>query len=69
MATEPNDVRLSILRRLRNELEAEVTLANNLLEVLTRYLDQMRSRGPEMVRGESFPDHPLINYSLILCNG
>ncbi|GKA87639.1 RNA-directed DNA polymerase, eukaryota [Tanacetum coccineum] len=64
MATEPNDVRLSILGRLREELEAEVALTNNLLDVLTRYLDQMRSRGPEMMRVESPPDHPLINYCL-----
>nr|GEX53080.1 hypothetical protein [Tanacetum cinerariifolium] len=44
MATEPNDVRRRILRRPREELEAEVALANNLLDVLTRYLDQMWSK-------------------------
>nr|GEV74432.1 bulb-type lectin domain-containing protein [Tanacetum cinerariifolium] len=62
MTTEPNDVRLSILRRLREELEAQVALANNLLDMLTNYLDQMRSRGPEMMRVGSLPSHPLINY-------
>ncbi|GKB74314.1 hypothetical protein Tco_0935726 [Tanacetum coccineum] len=62
MATEPNDVRRSTLRRLREELVADVALGNNLLLVLNRYLDQMRSRGPEMLRVELLPDHPLIKY-------
>nr|GEX24556.1 bulb-type lectin domain-containing protein [Tanacetum cinerariifolium] len=32
--------------------------------MLTRYLDQMRSRGPEIMKVCSLPDHPLINYGL-----
>ncbi|GKF69450.1 hypothetical protein Tco_0202507 [Tanacetum coccineum] len=64
MATQLNDVRLSILRRLREELQVEVALTNNFLDVLTRYLDQMRSRGPEMMRVGSLPDSPLTNYGL-----
>ncbi|GKE07033.1 hypothetical protein Tco_1399051 [Tanacetum coccineum] len=59
-----SDVRLSILRRLREELEADVALANNLLDLLTRYLEQMCSRGPEIMRVESLPDHSLVNYGL-----
>nr|GEX40702.1 hypothetical protein [Tanacetum cinerariifolium] len=61
MATESNDVRRSTLRRLREELVADVALGNNLLLVLNRYLYQMRNSGPEMFRVESLPDHPLIN--------
>ncbi|GJV36115.1 hypothetical protein Tco_1408592 [Tanacetum coccineum] len=64
MATEPNDVRRSTVRRLREELAADVALANNLLDVLTRYLEQMRSRGPEMLWVESLPADPLISYGL-----
>ncbi|GKE18468.1 hypothetical protein Tco_1426045 [Tanacetum coccineum] len=64
MATEPNDVRRSTLRRLREELAADVALANNLLDVLTRYLEQMRSRGPEMLWVESLPTDPFISYGL-----
>nr|GEV34870.1 bulb-type lectin domain-containing protein [Tanacetum cinerariifolium] len=64
MATESNEVRLSILRRLREELEVEVALANNLVDVLTRYLDQMRNCGPEMMRVSSLSDLPLINCGL-----
>ncbi|GJT86726.1 hypothetical protein Tco_1068443 [Tanacetum coccineum] len=55
MTTESNDVRRSTLRRPREELEADVALANNLLDLLTRYLEQMRSRGLEMLRVESLP--------------
>ncbi|GJW78493.1 hypothetical protein Tco_0140175 [Tanacetum coccineum] len=62
MATEPNDVRRTTIRLVRHELVADVTLANNLLGVLTHYLDQMRSRVPEILRVESLPDDPLIKY-------
>ncbi|GJU03832.1 hypothetical protein Tco_1114170 [Tanacetum coccineum] len=64
MATEPNDLRRSILRQLREVLEADVALTNNLLDVLTQYLDQMRSRGLETLRVESLPVDPLISYGL-----
>ncbi|GKB19181.1 hypothetical protein Tco_0853104 [Tanacetum coccineum] len=63
MATEP-DARLSILRRLQEKLEVEVALANNLVDALTRFLDQMHSRGPKMMRVDSLPNNPLINYGL-----
>ncbi|GJY50179.1 hypothetical protein Tco_0440135 [Tanacetum coccineum] len=47
--------------RLWEELEADVALANNLLDVLTRYLEQMHGRGPEMLRVELLPADPLIS--------
>ncbi|GJV28482.1 hypothetical protein Tco_1384930 [Tanacetum coccineum] len=59
MATEPNEVRRSTLRRLQEDIAADDALAINLLDVLTRYIEQMRSRGPEMLRVESLPDIPL----------
>ncbi|GKD64100.1 hypothetical protein Tco_1306208 [Tanacetum coccineum] len=64
MATEPNDVRRTTLRRLREELAADVALANNLLDVLTRYFEQIRSRGPEMLGVESLRADPCISYGL-----
>nr|GEU58102.1 hypothetical protein [Tanacetum cinerariifolium] len=64
MTTEPNDLRRSILRRLREVLEADAAVTNNLLDVLTWYLDQMCSRGLETLRVESLPADPLINYCL-----
>ncbi|GKB49124.1 hypothetical protein Tco_0899877 [Tanacetum coccineum] len=62
MATEPNDVRRTTLRRLRQELVADVELANNLLHELNRYLEQLRTRAPELLRVEALPDDPLIKY-------
>ncbi|GJS06331.1 hypothetical protein Tco_0363127 [Tanacetum coccineum] len=62
MATEPNDVRRTTIRQLRQELGADVELANNLLHELNRYLEQLRSRAPKLLRVEALPDHPLIKY-------
>nr|GEW29066.1 hypothetical protein [Tanacetum cinerariifolium] len=65
MANEPNKVRDAILRRLRTEKEKEVTLANNLLGEMTRYLLQMRSRAKEETSVHSLPlDQPLNNYDM-----
>ncbi|GJW45277.1 hypothetical protein Tco_0074076 [Tanacetum coccineum] len=66
MATEPNDVRRTTIRQLRQELVADVELAHNLLFELNWYLDQMHSCGPEMLRVESLLDNPLIKYSFTL---
>ncbi|GJY98925.1 hypothetical protein Tco_0516355 [Tanacetum coccineum] len=38
----------------------DVELANNLLHELNRYLDQLRTRAPELLRVEALPDDPLI---------
>ncbi|GKD00743.1 hypothetical protein Tco_1171017 [Tanacetum coccineum] len=65
MANEPNEVRDAILKRLRTEQEKEVTLANNLLGEMTRYLLQMRSRAEEETRVHSLPlDQPINSYGL-----
>ncbi|GKG08427.1 hypothetical protein Tco_0334259, partial [Tanacetum coccineum] len=50
MANEPNEVRDAILRRLRTEQEKELTLVNNLLGEMTRYLLQKLSRAEEETR-------------------
>ncbi|GJS34816.1 hypothetical protein Tco_0533198 [Tanacetum coccineum] len=65
MANEPNEMRDAILRRLRTEQEKEVTLANNLLGEMTRYLLQIRSHVEEETRVHSLPlDQPLNSYGL-----
>ena len=54
-----------ILRRIQRELAAEVELANNLLTELTRYLEQMCSRDPEIMRVHSLPlGQPINSYGL-----
>ncbi|GJR45574.1 aldehyde dehydrogenase [Tanacetum coccineum] len=60
MAAEPNDVRRTTIRCLRQELVADVKLANNLLFELNRYLKQLRTRAPKLLRVESLLDHPFI---------
>nr|GEZ54956.1 hypothetical protein [Tanacetum cinerariifolium] len=65
MANEPNKVRDAIFRRLRTEKEKEVTLANNLLGEMARYLLQMRSCAKEETSVHSLPlDQPLNNYGM-----
>ena len=54
-----------ILTRLGRELVTEVDLANNLLTELTRYLEEMRSRDPEMTRVHLLPlNVPINSYRL-----
>nr|GEY72818.1 hypothetical protein [Tanacetum cinerariifolium] len=48
--------------RLRQKLVADVELANNLLHELNRYLEQLRTRAPGLLRVEALPDDPLIKY-------
>ncbi|GJR91800.1 hypothetical protein Tco_0215811 [Tanacetum coccineum] len=65
MANEPNEVRDAILRGLRTEQEKELTLVNNLLGEMTRYLLQKLSRVEEETRVRSLPlDQPLNSYGL-----
>ncbi|GKC13957.1 hypothetical protein Tco_1010739 [Tanacetum coccineum] len=64
MATDPKDVKRNITRTLREELLADVTLANNLLLELNRYLDQRWNRDPEILRLEELGDHPLIKFGM-----
>nr|GEW33442.1 hypothetical protein [Tanacetum cinerariifolium] len=58
-----------MLRRLREELEADVALANNLLDVLTRFVPDDK---PSFARNDTFPnstqacDRPLRNELIIL---
>ncbi|GJZ04445.1 hypothetical protein Tco_0537720, partial [Tanacetum coccineum] len=62
---EPNEVRDAIIRRLQTEKEKDITLVNNLLGEMTRYLLQMRSRAEEETRVHSLPlDQPLNSYGL-----
>ncbi|GJW51359.1 hypothetical protein Tco_0092710 [Tanacetum coccineum] len=65
MANEPNEVQDIILRRLRTEQEKDVTLVNNLVGEMTRYLLQMCSRVEEETRVRLLPlDQPLNSYGV-----
>ncbi|GKE42115.1 hypothetical protein Tco_1469399, partial [Tanacetum coccineum] len=67
MANEPNEVRDVILRRLRTEKEKEVTLANNLLGEMTRYLLHTRSRAEKETKVHSLPLDQLLSRLFWLC--
>ncbi|GKC53833.1 hypothetical protein Tco_1076578 [Tanacetum coccineum] len=69
MSTESNDVRRTIIRRLRQELVVDVELANNLLHELNRYLKQSHTRAPELLRVEALLDDLLIKYGLSTWKG
>nr|GEV74757.1 hypothetical protein [Tanacetum cinerariifolium] len=64
MATDPKDVQRRAIKTLSEELLADVTLVNNLLLELNRYLDQLKNREPKMLRLEALGDHPLIKFSV-----
>ncbi|GKC80484.1 hypothetical protein Tco_1131258 [Tanacetum coccineum] len=64
MAIDPKDVQRRTIRTLSEELLADVTLANNLLLELNRYLDQLKNRDLEMLRLEVLGDHPLIKFGV-----
>ncbi|GKE35428.1 hypothetical protein Tco_1454750, partial [Tanacetum coccineum] len=60
MAIKSNELRRETLRRLRQELVVDVELANNLLHELNRYLEQLRTHAPELLRVKVLLDDPLI---------
>ncbi|GJS41805.1 hypothetical protein Tco_0566848 [Tanacetum coccineum] len=62
MATDPKVVQRCTIRTLREQLLADVTLANNLLLELNRYFDQLKARDPEMLHLEALGNHPLIKF-------
>ncbi|GJX39531.1 hypothetical protein Tco_0252834 [Tanacetum coccineum] len=53
---------VALLAPSQEELEVDVTLANNVLLELNRYLEQMRNRGPKMLKVKSLGDHPIIKF-------
>ncbi|GKB01960.1 hypothetical protein Tco_0830004 [Tanacetum coccineum] len=64
MAYSANSIRQTLLRRLQSELEAEVTLANQLSCELTRVAEQMRIREIHMTMLHAMPIMSLNSYGL-----
>ncbi|GJR79972.1 hypothetical protein Tco_0150757 [Tanacetum coccineum] len=64
MAYSANKARKTIVLKLQRELEAEATLANQLLCNLTRYFEQMRSREIQMTMLQNMPTMSLNSYGL-----
>ncbi|GJU67365.1 hypothetical protein Tco_1253624 [Tanacetum coccineum] len=64
MASSTNEARKTIVSKLQRELEAEATLANQLLCNLTRYRQQMGSREIQMTMLQNMPMMSLNSYGL-----
>ncbi|GKC58485.1 hypothetical protein Tco_1086083 [Tanacetum coccineum] len=62
MATNPNDVRLTVLMALQKAHDEESCLEEQILGLMHRFADRFTSRRPEINRLMSLPDHPLIDY-------
>ncbi|GJS70867.1 hypothetical protein Tco_0703708 [Tanacetum coccineum] len=60
----PNDARHSIVSKLQMEIQAEETLAHQLLCNLTRYSEEMRIREVQITMLQSMPTTNLNSYEL-----
>ncbi|GJV23419.1 hypothetical protein Tco_1376114 [Tanacetum coccineum] len=62
MATSPNDVRVQVIMKIREELDMEVALEEEMLNLFTRFLERIRVRRSEIIRLGSRPDNPLVDH-------
>ncbi|GJV71476.1 hypothetical protein Tco_1491471 [Tanacetum coccineum] len=62
LATNPNDVRLTVLMALQEAHDEESCMEEQLLNLMHRFTDRFTRRRPEINRLKSLPDHPLIDY-------
>nr|GEU59110.1 hypothetical protein [Tanacetum cinerariifolium] len=63
MATNLNNVRLTVLMALQEAHDEESCLEEQMLKLMRRFTNRFTSRKPEINRLTSLPDHPLIDYS------
>ncbi|PWA75174.1 Ribosomal protein S14 [Artemisia annua] len=50
--------------RLREELDVEIALAEQLLNLIRHFTDRVRIHKPEIIRVGSLSNHPLIDYDM-----
>nr|GEW00853.1 TraB domain-containing protein [Tanacetum cinerariifolium] len=62
MATNPNDVRLTVLMALQEAHDKEYCLEEQMLNLMHRFTYRFTRRRPEIDRLKSLPDHPLTDY-------
>ncbi|GKA31823.1 hypothetical protein Tco_0718190 [Tanacetum coccineum] len=62
MATNPNDVRLSVLMALQEVHDEKACLEEQILSLMHCFDDRFTNRRPEINRLMTLPDHPLIEY-------
>ncbi|GJX28457.1 hypothetical protein Tco_0236536 [Tanacetum coccineum] len=62
MATNPNDVRLSVLMALQEAHDEEACLEEQIVSLMHRFADRFTNRRPEINKLNSLPNHQLIEY-------
>ncbi|GKC75358.1 hypothetical protein Tco_1126132 [Tanacetum coccineum] len=62
MATNPNDVGLTVLMSLQEAHDEESCLEEQMLNLMHRFADRFTRCMPEINRLKSLPDHLLIDY-------
>ncbi|GJR78068.1 hypothetical protein Tco_0148853 [Tanacetum coccineum] len=62
MATNPHDVRLTVLMALQEALDEEACLEEQILRLMHRFTDSFTNCRPEINKLMTLPDHPLIEY-------
>ncbi|GJY65644.1 hypothetical protein Tco_0467882 [Tanacetum coccineum] len=62
MATNPNDVRLTVLMALQEAHDEEACLEEQILSLMHHFADKFTNRMPEINRLITLSDHPLIDY-------
>ncbi|GJW67042.1 hypothetical protein Tco_0121466 [Tanacetum coccineum] len=60
MATNPNDIGLTVLMALQEAHDEEACLEEQMLSLMHRFSDRFTNRRPEINRLITLPDHPLI---------
>ncbi|GJT73783.1 hypothetical protein Tco_1033069 [Tanacetum coccineum] len=62
MASNPKNVRLTILAKLQEALDEEDVLADQILTMMHRYADRFTNRRVEINNLMVLQDHPLVDY-------
>ncbi|GJR83435.1 hypothetical protein Tco_0154220 [Tanacetum coccineum] len=62
MATNPNDVRLTVLMALQEALDEEACLEEQISSLMHRFTDRFTNSRPVFNRLMIMDDHPLIEY-------
>ncbi|GJU63619.1 hypothetical protein Tco_1245454 [Tanacetum coccineum] len=62
MASNPENVRLSVLAKLQEAFDEEDILADQILTMMHRYADRFTNRRVEINNLMVLQDHPLVDY-------
>ncbi|GJS29936.1 RNA-directed DNA polymerase, eukaryota [Tanacetum coccineum] len=69
MASNPENVRLTVLMKLQEALDEEAILEEQMLALMHRFADRFTDRRVEINNLMVLHDHQLIDYGCVCCNG